>query len=235
MNAAAPRPHGYSRYRLDGCRCPVCGFAVSEYELNRQNLIAAGTWHPFTETGPARRHIEKLRGLGYGDRSIAVLAETTRKVIRDIRTGIRHDPGRGNPPLTKIRTETAAAILAVPLGTDDLPDGARVDAAPTWALIDDLLRRGWTRAAIARESGLGRSIQLGRVTVTARSFRRIEALHDRATRRGLDVEALEELIGTDTAESIARRLGYTDARSLTRVVYRAGRFDLAGRLNRFAA
>ena len=235
MSEDSKRPHGYSRYRLDGCRCYTCGFAVSEYEQNRQARIAEGTWQPFTGIEPARRHIAKLRGLGYGERSIALLAGVGRKVVRDIRTGIRHDPGRGNPPLVKIRTETSAAILAVPLDTFDLPDGVRIDAAQTWAWIDDLLTRGWTQAAIAEEAGLGRCLQLGRDTVTVRNHRRIEALHDRATRRGLDTEDVEGLIGSDTPESVARRLGYDSVKSLTRALYAQGQFALAGKLNGYAA
>ena len=225
------RPHGYARYRLDGCRCYVCGFASSEYNQRREARIRVGTWQPYVDTCPARQHIARLSALGYGDRSIAALAGLTRKSVRDLRSGTRHDPVRGNPPLTRVRTETAAAILAIPLAQDQLPDGALVDAEQTWTLIDALVRRGWSKAKIAREAGLGRTVHLGRSAVTARNARRIEALHERATRRGVDVDELNLLIGTDTSENIARRLGYADRKSLERVLYRAGQFALARRLS----
>lgn len=228
------RPHGYARYRLDGCRCYECGWARSEYDSRRDQAIRDGQWKPFIIVGPARRHIDQLRELGYGDRSIAALAGLNRKVVRDIRLGVRHDPSRGNPTLTLIRTATAAAILAIPCTLDELPDGAKVDAAPTWALIDDLIARGWTRTAIAQEAGLGRSIQLARDRVTVRNARRIARTHEAATRRGLDVEEVELLIGTDTAESIARRLGYT-LPSLERILARVDRGDLVTRMHGRAA
>lgn len=45
---------------------------------------------------------------------------------------------------------------------------------------------------------------------------------------------VELMIGTDTPEGIARRLGYTDEKTLYRVLERARRHDLATRLRRTA-
>lgn len=45
---------------------------------------------------------------------------------------------------------------------------------------------------------------------------------------------IEHLLGTDTGDGIARRLGYASARSLSCVMRRAGRGDLAAALERAA-
>lgn len=229
------RAHGYARYRLDGCRCHVCGWARSEYDRRRDQAIRDGAWQPFVDIAEARAHIARLQAIGYGDRSIAALAGVERRVVGDIRLGRRRDSSRGNPPLARVRAATAASILAVDPTSDQLPDGALTDAAPTWVLIDDLLRRGWSKAAIAREAGLGRSIQLRRERVTVRNARRIERVHEAATSRGLDVTEVEHLAGSDSAENIARRLGYGSARTLDQLLHRAGRPDLARRLQGRAA
>jgi hypothetical protein len=225
------RPHGYARYRLDGCRCNICGWARAQYDYARNDAILDGNWQPFSIIGPTQRHIASLNQLGYGDRSIAILAGINRKIVRDIRRGIRHDPSRGNPPLTLIRTQTADAILTIPLDPAGLPDKTLVDATPTWQLIDDLIARGWTKTRIAQEAGLGRAIQLKRTQVTVRNAHRIEAVHARATRKqGLDLDEVEHLAGTDTAANIATRLGYKQLDNLETALRRAGRPDLITRL-----
>jgi hypothetical protein len=175
------RPHGYARYRLDGCRCYTCAWARSEYDTHREKQIAYGRWHPFTDLVLVQEHLAVLGAIGYGDRQIATLAGLNRKAVRDIRTGTRHDPSRGNPTLTKIRTTTAAAILAIPTTQDQAADHATVDATLTWSRIDDLTELGYTKTWIAQHAGLGRSIQLGRDRVTARNARRIRQLHHELT------------------------------------------------------
>src|SRR5262245_2304247 len=126
------RDHGYARYRLDGCRCYVCGWARSEYDMRRDRLIAEGRWQPFVSIEETQHRIGDLRSIGFSDRSIGILSGVGRTVVRSIRTGYRHDPSRGNPPLTRIRTKTAAAIAAVPFDPLEASDGALVDATMTW-------------------------------------------------------------------------------------------------------
>ncbi|HEX5200913.1 MAG TPA: hypothetical protein VFW27_13360 [Actinoplanes sp.] len=71
------RPHGYARYKLDGCRCYVCGWARSTYEQNRQKQIIAGTWKPWVQAGPARAHLVKLKAAGVGERRVHDSPEST--------------------------------------------------------------------------------------------------------------------------------------------------------------
>jgi hypothetical protein len=174
------RPHGYARYRLDGCRCYTCGFARSEYDQRRDRLIAYGRWQPFTPISQTQAHIAELAALGYGHRRIAQLAALNRKIVRDIAHGFRHDPGRGNPPLTKIRTETATAILAVPLDAASVAAGQVVCAGATWERIHALIALGYTRAWIAQQIGGQRpALQLDRRRVTAANERAVAELYER--------------------------------------------------------
>jgi hypothetical protein len=51
-------------------------------------------------------------------------------------------------------------------------------------------------------------------------------------RRAAQIEDLEWIVGTDSPEHIARRLGYASVSNLERVLHRWGRHDLANRLER---
>lgn len=173
------RPHSYARYRLDGCRCYVCGLARSEYDDRRNRLIAYGRWEPFTAVEETRHRIGDLKSLGFGDRAIAALAGVERKSVRDVLSGHRHDPGRGNPSLTKIRKETAAAIAAIPFDQLAAADGAYISAHMTWQRIHALIRAGYPRTWIARELGSTSStpsLQIGADRVTAANARAVRDL-----------------------------------------------------------
>jgi hypothetical protein len=175
------RPHGYARYRLDQCRCYVCGLARSKYDERRTKMMTAGTWHPFVPIDAAQEHVRLLASMGFGSRQVASLAQVERKTIRDIAAGVRHDPGRGNPRMTKVRTETAAAILAVPVDQLAASPGTYIDGTLTWQRINALLENGWTRGRIAQEA-LGLKVpalQLRRGRVSARNARKIAAYFNR--------------------------------------------------------
>jgi hypothetical protein len=55
--------------------------------------------------------------------------------------------------------------------------GTLIPAAPIWQLINDMVARGWPKSWIAREAGLGNSIQLKTDQVTAGNAQRIAELH----------------------------------------------------------
>lgn len=55
-----------------------------------------------------------------------------------------------------------------------------------------------------------------------------------ADKRTQRIEDVEWLLGTDRPDNIARRLGYADLASLTKVLRRWDRNDLVARLNRHA-
>jgi transcriptional regulator with XRE-family HTH domain len=166
------RPHGYARYRLDGCRCYVCAGAVSAYDQARARAIAYGTWRPWTDAAPVRAHVHQLQHAGLGTRSIATAAGIPRQVVQYLLTG---KPGRPAP--SKIRPATAAAILAVDLTLDRLPPNTRVDATGARRRVQALARVGWPAARVAERAGMTRgnlaaALRGDRVTVcTARRIR----------------------------------------------------------------
>lgn len=186
------RAHGTNaRYRLGpdeddrpgngGCKCDPCraaGRAYHEMWKNRTVPTMVGA-------DEARRHIEYLQGEGIGLKQIAKRSGVPHGSISKLIYG---DPARGMAPSRRIRRETHEKILAV--APSQGAEGARIDAGPTWAVVDRLLARGWTKAAIGRAIGQGGpALQLGRKEVTRRNAQAIKALLDqpvppRTTNRG---------------------------------------------------
>lgn len=171
------RPHGYTRYQLDGCRCYTCSWAKSSYDDRRRRLIAYGRWEPFGDLAAVQKHLRDLTDLGYGYKTIARLAGLGTTAVCDLRRGRRFIDGKGLRPVVKVRRETAAAILAVPLTPDRLPDGATVDSAPTLDLIRSLVRAGYDRRWIAREAGLKTELYRFGDRILVRSARAIQELY----------------------------------------------------------
>lgn len=150
INSSAERPHGYARYKLDGCRCYTCAAAASEYNIRRERAIAYGRWHPFVAAQPVRDHINTLRACGMGLRAIATAAGVDRKRLQAITNG---RPERGTPPQQRVRPEIAAAILAVEPTLDVLPGGTVIDASGTRRRIQALVAIGWSQSKIAARLG----------------------------------------------------------------------------------
>ncbi|MFB4320645.1 hypothetical protein [Actinomadura sp. 21ATH] len=167
---AAARPHGYARYRLDGCRCYTCAAAVHAYDQHRARAIAYGTWHPFVDAEPARAHVRALLAAGLGTRSIAAAAGVPRQSIQYLLRGRPRGGGPAQPPPERIRPATAAAILSVDLTLDRLPPATRIDATGTRRRVHALAVAGWPHAQVAAHIGTARgnltaAIKQPRVTV----------------------------------------------------------------------
>jgi hypothetical protein len=141
------RAHGYARYRLDGCRCYTCGWAVSVYELARQKAIASGTWQPFVDAAPVRAHIIALKAAGIGRRQIAVFAPISPSIVASLLYGKQ---GR---TVLRVRGATAERILAVTATIDTVADGALVPSTGTRRRIQALAAAGYTFTAQATEIG----------------------------------------------------------------------------------
>ena len=174
MTAVTERPHGYARYRLHGCRCYTCAFAVSQYNRDRAKKIATRTWQPFVPAAPVRAHLEKLAAAGIPSKRVAALAGVSNEAVAAIL-------GRRDRPTAKVRPETAERILAITATTAELSDGALVDSTGSVRRIQALCAIGWPIAHQERQAGRGEgSFQqvLTRPRITAGTARAINNVYD---------------------------------------------------------
>jgi hypothetical protein len=141
--AAVERPHGYARYKLDGCRCNVCGFAVSEYTRQRRNAIRRGTWR--VEADLVRAHVRSLAAAGMGRRRVAAVAGVSESTLS------RHLYGYGGRPApATMRHDLAQKLLAV---VPDLAPYARIPGVGTVRRVRALVAIGWSLTELAERMG----------------------------------------------------------------------------------
>ena len=170
------RPHGTkAKYVIERCGCEPCRQANRAYERARIHAMHRPdeAWVPYVPAGPVRRHLEALQAQGVGHKTVAQLAGLSASSVGKILYPSRY---RGMGTSKRVREETARRILAV---TADQAAGAqKVPATPTWALLDDLIARGWTKSELARRLGQnGPGLQVSRSTVRASTARKVEQLH----------------------------------------------------------
>lgn len=175
------RPHGsYVKYVIEKCRCDSCRNANRAYEKRRQRAMRRPDemWMPYVPAGPARRHIRELREAGVGLKTITKVSGLPHGGLAKLMYG---DRARGMAPSKRIRPETARRILAVTVEAAVAErDGCKIPAGPTWALLDDLVGRGFTRTWIAQALGQkGPGLQIGRDRVRSSTARAVAALHER--------------------------------------------------------
>jgi len=175
------REHGsYVKYVQDHCRCDPCRAANRDYERARKQRVEP----PYVGADRARQHMASLAAVGVGMKTVAKRSGVSHGCLWKLVYG---KPGRG--PSKRIRRTTEERILAVM--PTDAADGARIPAAPTWKIIDELLERGWTKKAIAHAIGQkGDGLQISRRQVSPPNARAIKALLDepvppRRSRHGL--------------------------------------------------
>lgn len=174
---ARQRPHGDRLRYMAGCRCPACRGANTAYERMRARARKAGLGNPIVPADEARAHLKALSAAGVGRATVAQATDISSGIVQMIAAGTRE----------KIRLATARKILAVT--PDCKADGTRIDAAPTWALIHELIKAGDTKLSIARalgQQGAGR--QLSRKTVTVRNADKVR----RHARRMAEIAAERE-------------------------------------------
>lgn len=174
------RPHGtYVKYVQERCKCEPCRRANRDYEARRVSAMRRRTWQPYIPAGPARDHVRRLAAAGVGPKTVAKLSGVPHGALAKLVYG---DKKRGSGPSKRIRPETSARILAVTL--DHAYGGQKIDAGPTWALLDDLISRGYTKTFLAQALGTkGPGLQVKRTLVRASTARKVEQLHARLAGR----------------------------------------------------
>lgn len=176
------RDHGYGRYKLDGCRCYACGWAVAEYNDAREHAIRRGQWEPFVDAEPVRRHLRNLQACGVGLRRIAAASGVDRKRLQGVLTG---RPERGTGPQKQVRPALATAVLAVQPSLDLLGSATPINATGTHRRLQALVSAGWPQHHLAVALGMtdgnfGSTLRRDRITV--RTARAAAALYDQLWR-----------------------------------------------------
>jgi hypothetical protein len=195
------RPHGYARYRLDGCRCYTCGWARAQYDDNRQRAIQRGTWQPHVDAEPVRVHIRHLQACGMGLRAIATAAGIDRKRLQAILSGRTE---RGTGPQEKVRPDHAAAVLAVEPTLENLAPSTLINPVGTRRRIQALVAMGWPQQHLAE-----------RLDMTPSNFGAMIRRDNVLVRRALAVRALyDQLWRANPAQHGATAAGITRARKL---------------------
>lgn len=166
---AANRQHGDRLRYIAGCRCDACRRANSAYENERQRARKSGDWNGIVSADAARKHMLKLSRHGVGRRAIGAATDIADTVLSDIRRGVKH----------RIRARTERLILAVTLAIAS--DHALQSAAPTHALIAELIEEGYTERFLAQRLGYAHPyLQFGEL-ITVRNAARVERLHRELT------------------------------------------------------
>lgn len=162
--------HGTRTGYVKGCRCQPCTDANRVAQASRdQRARVGGPSTDLISAARARGHLRILTGQGASQKGLARAADLNVKTIVDILEGQR----------TRIQPDTERIVLAITMNDvrQSHAPGTLIPAAPIWQLINDMVARGWPKSWIAREAGLGNSIQLKTDQVTAGNAQRIAELH----------------------------------------------------------
>ncbi len=170
------RPHRHGSrvaYVKDRCRCPACTDANTTANRVRRRTIILGRPATLTDAAPARAHITDLRASGLGYQTIARLAGTGTRHLRDLSSTGPTPTGR--PPIRRIRANLADAILAIPADTHPI----LLDPTGTHRRLAALVALGWDLPQIAarlhrRPDSLARTLTARRITAaTSRAVNRL--------------------------------------------------------------
>lgn len=161
----AERPHGTRSRYASGCKCVPCRAANSRYETERFQARRNGDWNGYVSAATAREWLSRLSKKGVGRHSVCAASGVSDTILYAIITGRR----------LKIRARTERRILAV--DESCRADRSYVPAEPTWVLIRQLLRDGYTKGWIAMQLGQKTpALQLNKRIVTAKNASRVKRL-----------------------------------------------------------
>lgn len=185
--------HGSIAGSSAGCDCRACRIAKAAYKVHRERQIAYGRWAPFVDAEPVREHLRALARFGVGWQRASRLAGVAEATVSTILYG---DHGR---PRRRVRAETAAKLLAVPLSLDTAADGAVVDATGTVRRLRALVALGWSMDKVL--AGVPVHVEAGRRLIR-HGNPRCTAVVARAARRVYD----ELSIRVPPSGSVAKRM-----------------------------
>lgn len=170
------RPCGTrARYVVERCRCGTCRAANSNYQKRRLRRKAyGGEYWQWVCPDKAREHLLELTAPGGpGLRTIASASGLSRSTLAQLLAGYNSSTQQ---PLLRIHQNTERKVLAV--NRDELAPGARVDAAPTRAMIEEMLSHGIPAARVAQAIGKkSPALQLSTDTVTVANARAVRKVH----------------------------------------------------------
>lgn len=163
------RQHGtHVKFVVDKCRCDPCRLANNTYERERRARLAP----PYVSAEPARRHVQRLARQGVGLKTIAKVSGVSHGTLSKLIYG---DRTRGRGPSKRVRPETSSKILGVM--PSDAADGAKVDAGPSWVILDGLIAAGVPKSQLAERLGQTTAgLQLSRGVIAARNARAVADL-----------------------------------------------------------
>lgn len=166
MPSADHWPHGVRARYSAGCRCDECRAANTAYERKRARHRV---WHGpdvLVDAKRARQHLKRLSRKDVGRRTVGAAADVGDTTLSKIIAGTKK----------QIRCSTEKRILEVDVGA--AADAARTDAGPTWKLLNQLLKRGWSKAELARRLGYKRAaLQFNKRSVLVKTAHQVKLLH----------------------------------------------------------
>lgn len=160
--------HGsHARYVLNKCRCDECRAANRRYENERKARLEPA----YVGADTARKHVRELMAAGVGLKRIQKVSGVPQGTLWKLVYGVK---GRGVSK--RVRKSTQDKLLAVTPA--DVAPGAKVNAASSWTLLDEMIAAGVPKARIAEALGQqGPGLQLGRQQISARNARAIVEIH----------------------------------------------------------
>jgi len=181
------RQHGTRAGYRAGCPCEACLAANRGYNARHKAMAAAGErTTTLVPVARAKGHLLILLGQGATRRGLVRATGVSRTSLSKILDG------RTSRVTPAVQDKILATTMADVRQDAAKRLGGRVDAAPTWALLDDLLERGFTG---------GKALQIRRDLVTRANAQKVADLHERignrrppTTRQGVPRPTLAEMI-----------------------------------------
>jgi hypothetical protein len=212
LHKVADHTHGsYACYVLDRCRCRPCIDAHVVYTRNREKEKAYGRWRPYVDAGPARQHCFELMAAGVGLKRIVKVSGVPQGVLWKLVYGKRRADGV-QVQSRRVRAQTSANILAVPVDPSSLAGGARVPSLGSRLRCQELVALGWSQSKLAARLGMNGG-NFGvmfhhRGTITRRTEAAVAALYDELVRQSPPEATHRDRIAASRARNYAVQRGW---------------------------